>query len=105
MLSGKKKTKGLNVRWKYFKLTIEEEIKQYVPLRERMKPNNKIPLQARRVCRSVKKQIQRWKIYAKLVGTKNVKNIRGKEIKTTGSEEKHKWNTKEANERQTKAFL
>ena len=35
-------TKGVNVRWKYFKLKIEEEVKK-VPLRERKKPNPKTP--------------------------------------------------------------
>ena len=53
-------TKGVNVRWKYFKLKIEEEIYN-MPLRERKKPNPKAPWKTKRVFRSVKKQIQLWK--------------------------------------------
>ena len=36
-----------------------------MPLRERKKPNSKAPWQTKRVCRSVKKQIQLWKRYEK----------------------------------------
>ena len=36
-------TKGVNVRWKYFKLKIEEEFVLNVSLRERKKPNPKAP--------------------------------------------------------------
>ena len=54
-------TKGINVRWKFFKLKIEEEFFLNVSLRERKKPNPKTPWQIKRVCRSVKKQTQLWK--------------------------------------------
>ena len=36
-----------------------------MPLRKRKKPNPKAPWQTKRVCRSVKKQIQLWKRYEK----------------------------------------
>ena len=52
-------TKGVNVRWKYFKLENEEEVKKM------KKPNPKAPWQTKRVCRWVKKQIQLWKRYEK----------------------------------------
>ena len=41
-------TKGVNERWKYLKMRIEEDVKKNVSLRERKKPNPKAPWQTKR---------------------------------------------------------
>ena len=53
-------TKGVNVRWNYFKLKIDEEVNKSA-IKGKEEANPKAPWQTKRVCRSVEKQIQLWK--------------------------------------------
>ena len=54
--------KGVNQSWRFFKSKIEELVKNNVPLKDKKKQKPKPPWQTKKVCRSVKKQTQLWKI-------------------------------------------